>query len=197
MPSRVPVQVLSGNCPIDDLPDLLDLSELAEGMERLWMKSVARLDEGIVAEYAATLVKQADGSLKLINEISGDSTNVVPDWATTEPGTFIGTFQTHPRTDEFLPMPFSDTDFVSAIQLREKLSLLYSDDVVCALVRTAATVDYINIYEIKNEFLSFVMTPDMEARFLPNAVWAANKWLARKYGFGLYMGTPNELFREV
>jgi len=161
------------------------------------MKSVVHLDEGIVTEYAATIVRQADGSLKLINEVSGNSTNVVPDWAATEPDAFIGTFHTHPRTDGFLPMPFSDTDFVSAIQLREKLSLLYSDDIVCALVRTVATLDYVNIYAIKNEFLSIVMDPDMEARFLPNAVWAANKWLAKKYGFGLYMGNPDELYREV
>jgi len=194
MPSRVPLQVLSGHCPIDELPDELDLSELADEMERLWIKSIERLDEGIVVEYAATIVKRADGFLKLINAVSGNSTNVLPDWATTEPDAFIGTFHTHPRTDDLLPMPFSDTDFVSAIQLRERLSLLYSDEIVFALVRTLSTSDDVDLFEIRGEFLSFFGT---RAELQPDAVWEANKSLAVRYGFGLYMGTTNELFREV
>ena len=135
-----------------------------------------------------------DGSLKLVNEVTGSSSHVLPNWAV--PG-FVGTFHTHPRTDVFLPMPFSHAEFVPAIQLRERLSLLYSDELVFALVRTTTTADDVNIHEIQNEFLAFVRDPDLRAKFLPTTVWAANKWLAEKYGLGLYMGTPDELFREV
>jgi len=197
MPTRIPLPILSGHCPIDELPDELDLSELADEMERLWIKSVERLDEGRAVEHAATIVLRADGSLKLINEVAGSLFNVIPNFAVAAPNTFLGTFHTHPRIDGLLPMPFSDTDFVSAIQLRERLSLLYSDEIVFALVRTKTTANYVVVQELENEFDTFVIDPDMEARFLPTAVWAANKWLANKYGFGLYMGNPDELYREV
>jgi hypothetical protein len=136
----------------------------------------------------------SDGSLKLVNEVVGSPSNVVPNWAVAG---FVGTFHTHPRTDGFLPMPFSHADFVSAIKLREKLSLLYSDELVFALACTTTTTNDVNLYEIQNEFLAVVMDPALRAGFLPTAVWTANKWLAEKYGFGLYMGTPNEIFREV
>jgi len=194
MPSRVPLPVLSGHCPIDELPDQLDLSELAGEMERLWMKSVERLDEGRAVEHAATIVLRADGSLKLINEVAGSLFNVLPNFAVAAPNTFLGTFHTHPRIDGLLPMPFSDTDFVSTIQLREKLSLLYSDEIVFALVRTLSTSDDVDVFEIHGEFLSFFGT---RTELQPDAVWEANKALAVRYGFGLYMGTTNELFREV
>ncbi len=148
-------------------------------------------------EHAATIVLRADGSLKLINDVAGSLFNVVPNFTVAAPNIFLGTFHTHPRTDGLLPMPFSDTDFISTIQLRENLSLLYSDEIVFALVRTTTTANYVVVYELESEFDLFVVNPNTEAKFLPNAVWAANKWLAKKYGFGLYMGTPNELFREV
>lgn len=191
MPSHVPAPVLSGNCSLDALPDQLDLSELADDMERLWEKSIERLSEGIVAEYAATIVMLANGSLKLVNEVVGSPSNVLPNW--TVPG-FVGTFHTHPRTDDHLPMPFSDTDFVSAIQIREKLSVLYSDDIVFALVCTRSTSDYVDPFGRREEFLSFF---GVHTRFKPDTVWEANKALAMRYGFGLYMGTTDELFREV
>jgi hypothetical protein len=193
MPSQIPLHVFSGNSPLDELPDELDLSELAEDMERLWAKSIARSSEGIVVEHAATIVMQADGFLKLINEVAGGSLNVLPNWAEVGSNTFIGTFHTHPRIDGLLPMPFSDTDFISAIQLREKLSVLYSDDIVFALVRTLSTSDNVDLFEIRDEFLRFIDPHE----FLPNAVWEANKALAVKYGFGLYMGTTDKIFREV
>jgi len=191
MQSRVPLTILSGNCSRDDLPDQLDLSELADDMERLWEKSIERLSEGIVAEYAATIVMLANGSLKLVNEVVGNQTNVVPKWAVAG---FVGTFHTHPRTDDHLPMPFSDTDFVSAIQIHEKLSVLYSDDIAFALVRTRSTSDYVDPFGIREEFVSFF---GVHTKFKPDAVWEANKALAIRYGFGLYMGTTDELFREV
>jgi hypothetical protein len=197
MPSRIPLQVLSGNSPMDELPDELDLSELADDMERLWAKSIARLGEGIVVEHAATIVMQADGSLKLINEVAGDSLNVLPNFAIAAPDIFVGTFHTHPRTDGLLPMPFSYTDFASAIQLDEKLSVLYSDEIVFALVRTTFTTEYVDLNEIATEFYSFLAEVDPQTEFLPNAVWAANKWFAEKYGFGLYMGNTDMLRREV
>jgi hypothetical protein len=197
MPSQIPLHVLSGNSPLDELPDELDLSELADDMERLWAKSTARLSEGIVVEHAATIVRQADGSLKLINEVAGLPNFVVPNFIVAASQTFIGTFHTHPRTDGLLPMPFSDTDFVSAIQLREKLSVLYSDDIVFALVRTTSTSDHVDPFEIRGEFLAFWMGLDTQAKFQLNAVWEANKACAVKYGFGLYMGNTDQLFREV
>lgn len=197
MPSSIPLHVLSGNSLFDEMPDELDLSELADDMERLWAKSIARLDEGIVVEHAATIVMQTEGSLKLINEVAGDSFNVLPSFVVTAPNTFIGTFHTHPRTDGLLPMPFSYTDFMSAIQLRERLSVLYSDQIVFALVRTILTAEYVDLNEIATEFYSFLSEVDPQTEFLPNAVWAANKWFAEKYGFGLYMGNTDMLRREV
>jgi hypothetical protein len=193
MPSRVPLRVLSGNSPMDELPEVLDLSELADDMERLWAKSIARLDEGIVIEYAATIVIRTDGSLKLSNEVAGNSANVLPQWAVADPGTF----HTHPRIDGLLPMPFSDTDFVSALQLREKLSVLYSDDIVFALASALSTSDNVDLFEIRREFLSFWTGLDTQAKFLPNVVWEANKVFAARYGFGLNVGNAYELYREV
>jgi hypothetical protein len=142
MPSRIPLQVLSGNSPMDELPDELDLSELADDMERLWAKSIARLGEGIVVEHAATIVMQTDGSLKLINEVAGDLFAVLPNFVVPALDILVGTFHTHPRIDGLLPMPFSHNDFVSAVQLHEKLSVLYSDEIVFALVRTTFTAEY-------------------------------------------------------
>jgi hypothetical protein len=94
-------------------------------------------------------------------------------------------------------MPFSDTDFVSAIQLRENLSVLYSDDIVFALVRTLSTSAHVDPYEIRGEFLAFWMGLDTQAKFQPKVVWEANKASAVKYGFGQYMGNTDQLFREV
>jgi hypothetical protein len=48
MPSSISLNVLSGNSSFDELPDELDLSELADDMEQLWGKSIARLSEGIL-----------------------------------------------------------------------------------------------------------------------------------------------------
>jgi hypothetical protein len=155
------------------------------------------LDEGIVAEHAATIVMQPDGSLKLINEVAGDSFNVLPNFAIAAPDVFVGTFHTHPRTDGLLPMPFSATDFVSAIQLRERLSVLYSDQIVFALVRTAITADNADSITVDSEFRAFLRNINKQSEVFIEAVWEANKWLAKKYGFGLYMGTPTTLIREV
>lgn len=197
MLSRIPLNVLSGNSLFDELPHELDLSEVTDDMERLWAKSIARLGEGIVVEHAATIVMQADGSLQLINEVAGDSFNALPNFVIAAHYIFVGTFHTHPRTDGLLPMPFSYTDFVSAIQLHEKVSVLYSDDIVFALVRTKFTAEYVDLNEIATEFYSFLTEVDPQTEFLPNAVWAANKWLAEKYGVGLYMGNTNMLHREA
>jgi len=161
------------------------------------MKSVERLDEGRAVEHAATIVLRADGSLKLINEVAGSLFNVIPNFAVAEPNTFLGTFHTHPRIDGLLPMSFSDADFVSVIQLHEKLSLLYSDEIVFALARTAATADHVNFYTVRSEFRSFLRGIDEQSELFLGAIWESNKWLAAKYGFGLYMGTPNTLIREV
>jgi hypothetical protein len=198
MPSRVPLQVLSGHCPIDELPDELDLSEFADDMERLWAKSIARLDEGVVMEHAATIVMRPDGSLKLVHEVVGSSLNVMPNFTIAAPNMFIGTFHTHPRTDGLLPMPFSATDFVSAIQLRERLSVLYSDQIAFALVRTASIAAHADPIAVENEFNFFAIDIDAQDRdLLLDAIWAANKWLAEKYLFGLYMGTSEKLYREI
>jgi hypothetical protein len=197
MPSQIPLHVLSGNSPLDELPDELGLSELAEDMERLWAKSIARLSEGIVVEHAATIVMQADGSLKLINEVAGLPNFVVPNFIVAASQTFIGTFHTHRRIDDLLPMPFSATDFVSAIQLCERLSVLCSDQLVFALVRTAITADYADAITAGSEFGSFLRNVDEQSELFLDAVWEANKWLAQKYGFGLYVGIPSLLTREV
>jgi hypothetical protein len=94
-------------------------------------------------------------------------------------------------------MPFSATDFVSAIQLRERLSVLYSDQLVFVLVRTAITIDHADSITAGSEFGSFLRDVDEQSEFFLDAVWEANKWLAQKYGFGLYVGIPSLLTREV
>ena len=180
MPTRIPLSVLSGHCPIDELPDELDLSELADEMVQLWIKSVERLDEGSAVEHAATIVLRADGSLKLINEVAGSLFNVIPSFTVAAPNTFLGIFHTHPRIDGLLPMPFSDADYVSAIQLHEKLSLLYSDEIVFALVRTAVTAEHVNFYTVRSEFRSFLRGIDEQSELFLGAIGESNKWLAAK-----------------
>jgi len=197
MPSRVFLKVLSGHCPIDELLDQLDLSELADDMERLWSKSVERLDEGLVMEHAATIVMRTNGALKLVNEVVGSSLHVMPDFTVAAPNVFVGTFHTHPRTDGLLPMPFSYTDFVSAIQLRERLSVLYSDQLVFALVRTAMTADHADPFTMGNEWRAFLHGVNERSELFLDTIWDFNKWFAEKYGFGLYMGIPDMLTREV
>jgi hypothetical protein len=124
--------LLAGQLEPEELPEALDLAELTETVRDLWQRSVTRESEGVVEEWAALLVRDETGALRLMNPVAGTEFASRPDYEL-PPGTeWVGTFHSHPRTDGLVPMPFSAQDYISAVQRGENLSLLYLDNVKLA-----------------------------------------------------------------
>lgn len=197
MNSRVSLEILSGAIRSHELPQTLDLSELAAGMEELWKKSIAGLAKGVVREYAATIVLDKKCRLKLVNKVRGLAYDVEPNLQVRKGMTFIGTFHTHPRTDEHLPMPFSESDFVCAIRYGERLSVLRSAETVWALVRTAETVADVNQLELRDQFFATREEMFSRAGSILEAIREANIMLCHLCKFTLYEGGTDGVLGEV
>jgi hypothetical protein len=180
-----------------NLPKELDLTPLFEDIEQLWQNSIAGIADGVVIEYAATIVLKADGTIALTNEVRGDSSGVTPVLCVETSETFIGTFHTHPRTDGLMPMPFSADDIVSAIILGEKVSVMRSGNTIFALVKTEETATTADLKKAQNEFTSVVLNLRRRAVSILDAIWVANRILCIKYGLALYVGTINQPLKEV
>jgi len=189
--------LFSGALESGQLPQKLDLADLHEGMDKLWQQSIAHLENGVVLEYAATIVLTAEDTLKFINEVRGDSSEVTPDLNVSARETFVGTFHTHPRVDGLVPMPFSPSDFVSAVLLRENISVMRSEETVLALVRTQRTVASIDAEEAQREFYEVFQSEVFLSGRILDAVWKANLALCERYGFALYVGRSDEPLKEV
>jgi hypothetical protein len=166
-------------------------------MEELWKKSIAGLTKGVVREYAATIVLDKKGALKLVNKVRGLAYDVEPNLQVGKGQKFIGTFHTHPRTDEHLPMPFSDSDFVCAIRYGERLSVMRSAETVWTLVRTAETVDDINQLELRDQFFVARHGALRRGQSFINAMQEANVILCGLYRLAFYQGGADGLLREV
>jgi hypothetical protein len=189
-------KVLRGTCQSDDLPEVLDLSDLAEAMNRLWRRSVRQIRKGQVTEYGATIVLQRD-RLRLTHVVAGTSDDVTP---LAQPGrgqVFVGTFHTHPYSTGETGVAFSGTDIASAINDRESVSVVQSGDIVFALVRTECTPASVGdkIIELKMDLLmerySEQDTPFAEA------VQSANLALCAWYGLAFYRGGTEGLLEVI
>jgi hypothetical protein len=180
----------------EDLPDSFDLAELEADVADLWQRSIARLSEGHVEEWAALLVQDETGALRLLHPIVGSDAAVTVDMSLLPGCTFVGTFHTHPRTDGVLPMPFSPADFVSAARDGEILSLLYSGDHLMVLVRTSATAAVINRAEAKVLYRSTFRATLSRTNSYRRAAWQATRVLCYRYGWAWYVGRLGEPLRE-
>jgi hypothetical protein len=197
MSSRVPPEILSGTIRSEALPQELDLSELAADMERLWQASVAEWAAGVVVEYAATIVLDEEGALKLVNEVRGLPYDVEPNLQVSEGLTFIGTFHTHPRTNGLLPMPLSDSDVVCAVRYGERLSVLRSAETIWVLVKTAETVADVNQLDLQDRFFAAYRAALARQLSVLAAYMDANLALCDMCQFALYQGGADGLLKEV
>jgi hypothetical protein len=179
-----------------DLPASFDLAELEADIADLWQRSTARLSEGHVEEWAALLVQDETGVLRLFHPVGGSVLAVTPDLSLPPACTFVGTFHTHPRTDGVLPMPFSPADFVTAARDGEILSLLYSGDRLMALVRTSATAEVIDRTEADLLYRSAFRAVLSRTRSYRMAAWRATRVLCHRYGWAWYVGRLGEPLRE-
>jgi hypothetical protein len=180
----------------EDLPDAFDLAELEADIADLWQRSIARLAEGHVEEWAALLVQDETGALRLFHPVVGSARSVTPDLSLPPGCTFVGTFHTHPRTDGVLPMPFSPADCVSAARDGEILSLLYSGDRLMALVRTSATAAVIDRAEAQRWYDQTVQWVWLATRNPREACWQATWILCQRYGWAWYVGRLGEPLQE-
>jgi hypothetical protein len=189
--------LLAGQLEPEELPNEIGLSALTEMILDLWRCSVAREAEGGVEEWAALLVRDETGALRLMNPVAGTELQALPDYEL-PPGTeFVGTFHTHPRTDGLAPMPFSAQDYVSAVQLGENLSLLYSHGLLFCLVRTTTTAEEIDPDEAKALFASAGREALHTGVALRTAFWYANFTLCQRYGWTMYLGPLGQPLQEV
>jgi len=194
--SEIYHDLFSGTIHSANLPGELDLTPICEDMERLWLRSMANIANGVVIEHAATIVLKADGTLALTNEISGDSFQVTPVPGVEAGEMFVGTFHTHPRTDRLIPMPFSAGDIVSAITFGENISVMRSGNSVFALVRTVETAVAADVNEAKSAFeAAVILILRHQDVSILDAIWMANRILCRKYGLALYAGTIDQALK--
>jgi hypothetical protein len=178
------------------LPDEIDLSALTEMICDLWQRSVAQWEEGVVEEWAALLVRDETGALRMMNPVVGTEFAALPDYGLPVGTEFVGTFHTHPRTDGLVPMPFSPTDYVSAIELQESVSLLVSDGLVMALVRTTATAIEVDSVQLE---LAYAQVAEQTYRRVADrllAIWSANFAMCKRFGWALYAGPLGGLLRR-
>lgn len=180
--------LLAGQLEPGELPDEIDWSELMEAIRDLWQRSVARMAEGVVEEWTALLVRDETGALRLLNPVVGTEFEAMPDYDLPPGMEWVGTFHTHPRTDGLMPMPFSPTDYVSAIALQENVSLLCSAGLLMALVRTTETLTEVDPVWLE---LAYAEAAEWTYRRVGNrllAIWAANFVLCERLGWALYTG---------
>jgi len=180
--------LVAGQLEPGELPDELELSALTGMILDLWQRSVARMAEGRVEEWAALLVRDETGALRLLNPVVGTEFKAMPDYDLPPGMEWMGTFHTHPRTDGLVPMPFSPTDYVSAIALQEKVSLLCSAGLLMALIRTMETATEVDPIQLE---LAYAKAAEQTYRRVGNrllAIWAANFAMCERCGWALYTG---------
>ena len=182
-----------------ELSEQLELEEqVTQEMDTLWQKSVQDIDKGVVKEYAATLVEDQKGELKLVNPVEGTSDSVTPNLDIAEDEGFVGTFHTHPYA-EGTTATFSGQDIASALETQEKVSLVRSGDETYALARTDLTPEAVDADEVREAFDQEVLrhTDDPNISF-SEAVYLANIEMCRRYGLAFYRGkggTLTEVYR--
>jgi hypothetical protein len=138
--------LFEGKLKSNELPSSLDLSAIAADMNNLWKQSIRDIKQGIVYECAGTIVLDANGHLRLVNQIEGTSDFVSPDVKVNVYQRFVGTFHTHPYEDETTGIAFSGGDIASAINGKEQISIVQSGEEVFAIVRTGSDQIDVNLY---------------------------------------------------
>ncbi|MFQ5854429.1 MAG: hypothetical protein ACE5LU_02130 [Anaerolineae bacterium] len=186
-----------GELPSAELPNRLDISSMAEDMNRLWQRSIAEIDRGQVIEWGAVLVVDSEGALQLKNAVAGTSGDVAIAVELSSGETLAGTFHTHPYEDGTTGMPFSGTDIASALASGENLSIVQSGDEVFALIRTEKTQSLEELAALIEEFNSAYTSYFNAGLSEQDAGIAANLDMCAKYGLAFYRGHASGELRKV
>ena len=186
--SRLTRRFVDGRCPTAQLPTTIRLSGLRRMMKRLWRQSVRDIAAGVVVEHAATLVRGADGKVRLDYAVAGIANAVTPVYTVGADETCIGTYHTHPYAEGLTGMAFSDTDIASVIEFEEWISLVQSGDDVFALIRTTKTVDSVVPSVLEADFDQFLNVALRAGSSERAALWTANIGVCRRYGLAFYAG---------
>jgi len=179
------------------LPEELDLSAVAGGMETLWQRSVQDIAQGQVVEWAATLVLEASGQIGLTNEVAGGSEGTTPNWNVTAGQRVLGAFHTHPCAEGLEDIAFGVEDLISMLRGRHAFYVVQSGRSVFALLRTRQTAVDPDMTQMEQEFFATFGRHYFLGRPLPEAILAANMELARCLRLGLYMGIGSPHLRRL
>lgn len=186
--SRLTRRFVDGRCPIAQLPTTISLNGLRRVMKRLWRQSVRDIAAGVVVEHAATLVRGADGKVRLDYAVAGTAGTVMPVYEVAPDETFIGTYHTHPYENGLTGMAFSRADFISTISQADWISLVQSGDYVFALIRTDLTAPTVEPLVLEAEFNRLYRAARQVGLRVQEALWTANVGLCGLYGLAFYAG---------
>jgi len=136
-----------GQCTSNNLPDQLDLSNIAAEMNRLWRRSIREIRRGIVTEYGAVLVWQHN-KLRLTQVTQGTENAIALKPRAVRGQKIVGTFHTHPYKEGWLGITFSGEDFASVINTHENVSVVHSGSRIAVLVCNDKSSRLVNGYDI-------------------------------------------------
>lgn len=180
---------VAGECKSSKLPAVLDLVEIRQTMNALWKASIRDIAAGVVTEHAATLVRCADGKVRLVYPVSGTADDVEPNYDVAQDETFIGTFHTHPYESGLTGIAFSGRDIASAINEEEWISIVQSGNDVFALIRTDRTSPRVDSLLVARQVDSLYLSGQMQAGLSPpDALFIANLQVCAVYGLAFYAG---------
>ncbi len=179
---------VDGRHPSAKLPTTLDLTGIRRIMKQLWNASIRNIATGVVLEYAATIVRDAEERVRLAYPVVGTAGNVEPNYDVAQDETFIGTFHTHPYENGLTGIAFSGGDIASAINETEWISLVQSGDDVFALIRTDKTVLSVDSNMVVNQ-VNNLYEDLLNIRLShQSALRIANLQICATYGLAFYAG---------
>ncbi len=147
-------------------------------------------------EQAGTLVRAADGTIQVVNEVSGSSGSVTPDRAVAASDTIVGTFHTHPYDASeggHRGVSFSGGDIAYAKHFEEPVYVDAGDKqfMIMPTLATTATPAEINA-EWNTEYTRL---RQVEKQSIQDASASATEAVASKFGLAYYEGTSGLLDR--
>lgn len=177
------------------LPTTLYLGDnVHRQMDNLWNETAS---DG--RERAGTFVLDIDGNLQLVNIEIGSATGVNTNLDVSEDETFVGTFHTHPRPLLLgqINRGFSNSDILTAINDREKLSMIQTEDDVFALVRTGKTPSSVSKRTFYMEFDELMNQYEQSGFSREEALICTNLDISEKYGLAFYRGKAKNKLEVV
>lgn len=194
--TRELIAFLRGRLDLADLPAEIELhADLWRMMDRLWRRSVERIEQGQVSEWGGVLVLDKDDNLKLVNPRQGTAGYVPIEYEAEDE--FVGSFHTHPYASGITGVGFSGADIADTINSGERLSILQSGEDVFMLLRTDTTPTWVNVQRLKREHDD--LHYDYLSRMLSvqRAIHYTNVDLCEAYGLALYVGVVFHKLEEV